>query len=125
MSQEENFEKLGSVEVSLSVAETWTANYRKASAEQDELGKKTGAYLIPLATLKSVLANPIDAVRAYKAINAAGEQVLVFVGTKLDEKGIYRDVFFSGDGAVENAESVVYDATRPCPPYGDPTSPLV
>jgi hypothetical protein len=124
MSQEENFEKLGSVEVSLSVAETWTANYRKASAEQDELGKKTGAYLIPLETLKSVLANPIDAVRAYKAINNAGEQVLVFVGTKLDEKGIYRDVFFSGD-TIENSESVVYDATRPCPPYGDPTSPLV
>lgn len=123
MSKEESFENLGSVEVGLSIAETWTANYRKATAEQDELGKKTGAYLIPLATLKSVLEHPIDAVRAYKAINTAGEQVLVFVGTKKDEKGIYRDVFFSGD-TVENEESVVYDATRPCPPYGDPSSPL-
>lgn len=124
MSQEQTFENLGSVEVELSVAEVWTANYRKASAEEEEAGRRTNAYLIPLATLKSVLEHPIDAVRAYKAINKAGEQVLVFVGTKLDDKGIYRDVFFSGN-EIENAESVVYDATRPCPPYGDPTSPLV
>lgn len=123
MSQEQTFENLGSVEVELSLAEVWTANYRKASAEE-EAGRRTNAYLIPLATLKSVLEHPIDAVRAYKAINKAGEQVLVFVGTKLDDKGIYRDVFFSGN-EIENAESVVYDATRPCPPYGDPTSPLV
>ncbi|MDA6072368.1 hypothetical protein NJT12_22320 [Flavobacterium sp. AC] len=124
MSKEQNLENLGGVEVELSVAKTWTAHYRKASREEEEAGRKTDAYLIPLATLKAVLENPIDAVRAYKAINNAGEQVLVFVGTKLDEKGIYRDVFFSGN-EIEEAQAVTYDATRPCPPYGDPASPLV
>lgn len=133
MSEKQNLENLGSVEVPLSVGETWAAKYRKAPGIEEDGKNKTTAYLIPLATLQAVLANPIDAVRAYKGINNAGEQCLIFVGTQLDEKtGIYKDVFFpaSGDSvnAAKEAEAtdaqVVYDATRPCPPNGDPTSPL-
>lgn len=123
MSKEQNLENLGGVEVELAVAKNWTANYRKAGKEEQEAEKKTDAYLIPLATLKAVLENPVDAVRAYKGINAAGEQILIFVGTKKDEKGIYRDVFFPAN-EIEDAGFVTYDATRPCPPYGDPASPL-
>ncbi|WP_316635692.1 hypothetical protein [uncultured Flavobacterium sp.] len=123
MSQEKNLENLGSVEIALSVGESWTANYRKIPGLEEDASKKTTAYLIPLATLQSVLKHQIDAVRAYKGINNAGQQVLIFVGTRLDADGIYRDVFFPGDG-IENGGEVVYDATRPCPPNGDPNSPL-
>lgn len=134
MSEKQNLENLGSVEVPLSVGEAWAAKYQKAPGADEDGKNKTTAYLIPLATLQAVLANPIDAVRAYKGINNAGEQCLIFVGTQLDEKtGIYKDVFFpaggSGEIAGREAETatdatVVYDATRPCPPNGDPTSPL-
>ncbi|SHM10344.1 hypothetical protein [Flavobacterium chilense] len=116
--------KLGSVEVALKEAKVWVDKYRKAPVENEENRKnRTNAYLIPLQTLKLVLDQDIDAVRAYKGINNAGEQVLLFVGTKLDkETGIYRDVFKPGN-ELENDE-VAYDATRPCPPNGDPESPL-
>lgn len=120
----ENLENLGSVEVALSTAKVWVDKYRKAPALEEDGRKKIDAYLIPLQTLKLVLDQDIDAVRAYKGINNAGEQVLLFVGTKLDKAtGIYRDVFKSGNG-VENDGPVTYDATRPCPPNGDPESPL-
>ncbi|MEP6803385.1 MAG: hypothetical protein ABI892_02600 [Flavobacterium sp.] len=120
MSEEKN---LGSVEVGLTQAKVWVDKYRKAPAENEEGKNKTNAFLIPLETLKLVLDQDIDAVRAYKGINNAGEQVLLFVGTKLDKKtGIYRDVFKTGS-ELEN-DDVVYDATRPCPPNGDPESPL-
>ncbi|WP_428229763.1 hypothetical protein [Flavobacterium sp.] len=116
-------ENLGSVEVALTEAKVWVDKYRKAPAENEEGKKKVDAYLIPLESLKLVLDQDIDAVRAYKGINNAGEQVLLFVGTKLDKKtGIYRDVFKSGS-EFEN-DAVAYDATRPCPPNGDPESPL-
>jgi hypothetical protein len=139
MAEDQNLENLGSVEVPLSVGQTWTAKYRKAPGIDEDGKNKITAYLIPLAALQGVLANPIDAVRAYKGINAAGEQCLIFVGTQLDEKtGIYKDVFFPANEvenaakaekvveATETAEDVVvvYDTSRPCPPYGDPSSPL-
>ncbi|KQX02327.1 hypothetical protein [Flavobacterium sp. Root420] len=116
-------QNFGSVEIPVTEAKVWAEKYRRApGSDEDEKNKITG-YLIPLETLKAVLGNPIDAVRAYKGINNAGEQVLFFVGTKLDEKGIYRDVFFPAN-EIENEGDVVYDATRPCPPNGDPDSPF-
>ncbi|MFB9077025.1 hypothetical protein ACFFLS_03740 [Flavobacterium procerum] len=124
-----DLQNLGSVEIPLSEGIVWAKKYRDAPKEDEEGNGKVNAYLIPLATLKLVLEQDIDAVRAYKGINNAGEQILMFVGTKLDPKtGIYRDVFFEGTGAGAEAKSndggVVYDATRPCPPNGDPESPM-
>ncbi|MCI9846971.1 hypothetical protein [Flavobacterium pectinovorum] len=116
----------GSVEIPLSEGAEWTKKYRDSKEVTGE-GKITG-YLIPLDALKLVLDQDIDAVRAYKGINNAGEETLIFVGTKLDpETGIYRDVFRSG--ANETAKTtaggaVVYDTSRPVPPFGDPASPL-
>jgi len=124
MSEKQN---LGSVEIPLKDGVDWAKKYHKAPASDEEGDKKTNAYLIPLESLKLVLAlKDISAVRAYKGINNAGEQVLMFVGTKLDpETGIYRDVFQSGtEGKYDLPTDVVYDATRPCPPNGDPESPL-
>jgi hypothetical protein len=124
MSEKQN---LGSVEVPLTEGVTWAKKYHKAPASDEEGDKKVDSYLIPLETLKLVLDQDISAVRAYKGINNAGEQVLMFVGTKFDPKtGIYRDVFKTGteEGKYDLPTDVVYDATRPSPPNGDPESPL-
>jgi hypothetical protein len=68
----------------------------------------------------------IDAVRAYVGINDLGEQTLMLVGTRLNVKtGIYEDVFPKAlNSEVAKEEEIVYDASRPCPPYGDPNSPM-
>lgn len=124
MSEKLNF---GSVEIPLSEGVEWTKKYRD-SKEVAEEGKKVTGYLIPLDALKLVLDQDIDAVRAYKGINNAGEETLLFVGTKFDpETGVYRDVFNSGlnqSARSTDGGSVVYDTSRPVPPFGDPDSPL-
>jgi hypothetical protein len=113
----------GKIEISLSVGKEWAKKYR--DSKEDEVKNKVDAYLIPLESLKLVLNQDIDAVRAYKGINDDGEQILMFVGTKLDEKtGIYVDVFPNEGNADATTGAVVYDGTRPCPPFGDPESPL-
>jgi len=120
------FKNLGSVEIPLAEGEQWAKNYREKGLGDVDGKKKVTGYLIPLETLKLVLAQDIDAVRAYKGINNAGEQILMFVGTKLNEEtGIYEDVFVNGSGLHLRApEPIIYDATRPVPPYGDPNSPM-
>lgn len=122
MSEKLNF---GSVEIPLSEGVEWTKKYRD-SKEVAEEGKKITGYLIPLNTLKLVLDQDIDAVRAYKGINNAGEETLLFVGTKFDPNtGIYMDVFNSGaESKITEGNFVVYDTLRPVPPFGDPDSPL-
>ena len=123
------------VEIPLSTGKKWAQNYRNEAIELKANDKKTDAYLIPLASLKAVLDQDIDAVRAYKGINDKGEQTLIFVGTKLDNAtGVYKDVFktvSSSAGSMkvlsasaEGDEEVVYDMVQPCPPYGDPDSPM-
>lgn len=123
MSEKLNF---GSVEIPLSEGVEWTKKYRD-SKELAEEGKKVTGYLIPLDALKLVLDQDIDAVRAYKGINNAGEETLLFVGTKFDpETGIYKDVFNDSTNTASRGEEgeVVYDTSRPVPPFGDPSSPL-
>ncbi|WP_163407485.1 hypothetical protein [Flavobacterium ajazii] len=121
MSEKLNF---GNVEIPLSEGIEWTKKYRDS---KEVAGEKITGYLIPLDALKLVLDQDIDAVRAYKGINNAGEETLIFVGTKFDsETGIYKDVFKSGINAAksEEASAVVYDTSRPVPPFGDPETPL-
>ncbi|CAA9201431.1 hypothetical protein ACHRVW_23035 [Flavobacterium collinsii] len=124
MSEEKN---LGSVEVSLAVGQEWARKFRNAKEDNK---KKVDAYLIPLESIKLVLDQDIDAVRAYVGINNAGEQNLMLVGTKLNPKtGIYVDVFkqqqsLAGARTAGDGEDVLYDASRPCPPYTDPDSPM-
>lgn len=117
---------LGSVEIPLTEGIVWADKYRKSIQTEEGRKKQVDGYLIPLETLKLVMNQDIQAVRAYKGINKAGEQTLIFVGAKWDAKeGIYVDVFKSEglEGGVEG-DSVVYDGARPVPPYGDPNSPL-
>jgi hypothetical protein len=114
----------GKIEITLPTAQTWVKKYKAPKAEDNS--KKVDAYLIPLESLQLVLNQQIDAVRAYKGINDAGEETLMFVGTVLDSKtGIYVDVFPNGIGNAESGDTeIVYDGSRPCPPYGDPNSPM-
>jgi translation elongation factor EF-Tu-like GTPase len=120
MAEEKN---LGSVEVSLAVGQEWAKKYRNTKEEEGR--KKVNAYLIPLESIKLVLEQDIDAVRAYVGINNAGEQNVMLVGTKLNkETGIYVDVFKKAVEAKNNGGDVVYDASRPSPPYDDPDSPM-
>ncbi|OXG04518.1 hypothetical protein BC749_10819 [Flavobacterium araucananum] len=121
MAEEKN---LGTVEVKLAVGQQWVKNYRNKK-EEDNGKKKINAYLIPLESIKLVLDQDIDAVRAYVGINTAGEQNVMLVGAKFDPKtGIYVDVFKKALGAENDGSDVVYDASRPCPPYDDPDSPM-
>lgn len=113
----------GKVKVGLKEAQKWVKKYKDSNGGGGS--KKIDAYLIPLESLNLVLAQDIDAVRAYVGINDLGEETLLFVGTKLNEKtGIYVDVFPSGVVYENVTEQVVYDGTKPCPPYGDPESPM-
>ena len=120
----ENFP--GSIEISLQTAEKWTKAF-KNNIEIEDSKKKVNAFLIPRESLEAVLALKTDAVRAYMGINDSNEKTLLFVGPNKDETGIYRDVFGTSQSEKDSSsdgESVVYDFTSPCPPNGDPKSPL-
>lgn len=114
----------GKIEITLPTAQEWVKKYKEPKLEAKS--KKIDAYLIPLESLQKVMDQKIDAVRAYKGINELGEETLMFVGTVLNTKtGIYEDVFpqaFNNEVASET--EIVYDGGRPCPPYGDPNSPM-
>lgn len=117
---------LGSVVITLAEGIKWADKYRKDMTTEEGRKKQVDGYLIPLESLKLVMDQDIQAVRAYKGINKAGEQTLILVGAKWDaEKEIYVDVFKEEKGeGVEGGIPEVYDGTRPVPPYGDPNSPL-
>ena len=121
----ENFP--GSIEISLQTAEKWTKAFQN-NIEIEDSKKKVNAFLIPRESLEAVLALKTEAVRAYMGINYNNEETLLFVGANKDETGVYRDVFGTSETEKEPNEdediSIVYDASRPCPPYGDPNSPL-
>ncbi|MFQ6602461.1 hypothetical protein [Flavobacterium sp. C3NV] len=113
----------GKIEISLAVGQEWSKKYKDSPEGREK--DSVNAYLVPLESLEAILklkeSLKIDATRAYKGINELGEQTLMFVGAKLNEKtGIYEDVFLDGDLGT----AVLYDGARPCPPFGDPTGPL-
>ncbi|MFH6960884.1 hypothetical protein ACHRV1_26115 [Flavobacterium aquidurense] len=115
----------GKIEISLAVGKEWSKKYK--DSPEGRAKDAVDAYLVPLESLEAILklkeSLKIDAARAYKGVNELGEQTLMFVGAKLNEKtGIYEDVFAVGDGDLGTA--VLYDGARPCPPFGDPTNPL-
>ena len=134
--------------ISKDTAQTWTALWRSRHP------KAPKAFLIPAADFVEVLneigvlndaeaaqaqarANKLNAnVRGYLGIdaNSNNEDKLIFVGTEVDDQGIYRDII---DGKVDgkdgqnanivggdNPSSGIYDFTSPCPPVCDPDSPL-
>lgn len=114
----------GKIEISLPTAQEWVKKYKEPKNEAKS--KKVDAYLIPLESLQKVMDQKIDAVRAYKGINESGEETLMLVGAVLNATtGIYEDVFPSTSNTARlTEEQIVYDGIIPCPPNGDPNSPM-
>lgn len=115
-------------EISLDTAEKWTKKWRDPKNELDAK-IKVRAFLIPKINLEMVLAQGIDAARAYIGINDDGVQTLMLVGTKYNsETLIYEDMLPKSTDSKDANEAAVpagiYDFSQPCPPQGDPSSPL-
>jgi hypothetical protein len=109
----------GPIQISLAVAKEWKKRYEDETIVEDNMNK-IKSYLIPRESLESVLKLEAEAVRAYIGINDQDEKALLFVGAKLDkETGKYIDVYgppVNQDGA-KTAQEIVYDGTRPSPPF--------
>jgi len=117
----------GPIQISLAKAKEWEKKYH-GDTTLAESKKKAIAFLIPRESLEKVLELDTEAVRAYIGINDQDEKTLLFVGAKLDkETGKYVDVYGQSSAlqktatvtadAEDAAEEVVYDGTRPSPPY--------
>lgn len=112
-------------DISLEVAQEWVAKWKKQT-DEETAKKRVNSFLIPKVNLEKVLAQGIDAARAYIGINDQGLQTLMIVGTTYNkETGIYEDqipnykALSSGDGAG------IYDFSEPSPPAtADPNSPM-
>lgn len=113
-------------EITLKVAQGWVATWKKTVGE--EVGKKkVDSFLIPKCNLEKVLAQGIDAARAYVGINDKGLQTLMIVGTKYNkETKIYVDMLpdYVSEGVTDGGGEI-YDFTEPSPPNtADPNSPM-
>jgi len=110
--------------ISLNEAQRWAKRWSKKEGDYNK-HHNVNAFLIPKVDLLEVLKEGVDAVRAYIGVDDNGTEKLMIVGTKLDPKtGIYVDMITVGIGNVEGEQDNIYDFTEPCPPAGDPKSPL-
>ncbi|HEY4628244.1 MAG TPA: hypothetical protein VIH02_03080 [Flavobacterium sp.] len=110
--------------ISLNEAQRWAKRWSKKEGDYNK-HHNVNAFLIPKVDLLEVLNEGVDAVRAYIGVDDNGAEKLMIVGTKLDPKtGIYVDMITVGIGNVEGEQDNIYDFTEPCPPAGDPKSPL-
>jgi hypothetical protein len=114
------------IEITLPTAQEWVRKYKETTLAAESRSQKVEGYLIPIESLQLVMKHKIDAVRAYIGINEEGDQALMLVGTRLNPKtGIYEDVFpKTANSAGAKEAEIVYDGTVPCPPNGDPNSPM-
>lgn len=116
----------GPIQISLAKAKEWEKKYH-GDTTAVESKKKAIGFLIPRESLEKVLELNTEAVRAYIGINDQDEKTLLFVGAELNkETGKYIDVYgrssalqktASLTSETENPEEIVYDGTRPSPPY--------
>lgn len=128
MSQEttsENHEQTKTVNaIPLKTAQKWAKRWSKEGGDYNK-HHHVNAFLIPKVDLQEVLKEGVDAVRAYIGIDDEGLEKLLIVGTKLDPvTGIYVDIITVRASDTEGLEDDIYDFTSPCPPNGDPNSPL-
>ncbi|MTH17349.1 hypothetical protein [Flavobacterium sp. LC2016-01] len=114
-------------DISLEVAQDWVAKWKKQT-DEETAKKRVNSFLIPKVNLEKVLAQGIDAARAYIGINDKGLQTLMIVGTTYNEEtGIYEDQIpgykVAAKAAAEGAG--IYDFSEPSPPTPpDPNSPM-
>ncbi|HET8810566.1 MAG TPA: hypothetical protein VFM65_09935 [Flavobacteriaceae bacterium] len=105
--------------ISLATAQIWAKKWRKEEGTYNA-HHEVHAFLIPKEDLTELLAEDVDAVRAYVGVDENNVEKLMIVGTKFNsETGEYEDMVPGG-----NPEGKIYDFTTPCPPICDPASPL-
>ncbi|MFV8328342.1 hypothetical protein [Flavobacterium sp. ZS1P14] len=110
--------------IPLKEAQKWAKRWAKKEGDYNK-HHQLNAFLIPKVDLLEVLAEGIDAVRAYIGVDENNVEKLMIVGTKFDaETGIYVDMITVGAANAGDQRDDVYDFTSPCPPNGDPSSPL-
>lgn len=110
--------------IPLKTAQKWAKRWSKEEGDYNK-HHHVNAFLIPKVDLLEVLKEGVDAVRAYIGIDDEGLEKLMIVGTKYDPAtGIYVDMISEGVGNATVAQDDIYDFTSPCPPNGDPKSPL-
>ncbi|MBG6185879.1 hypothetical protein [Flavobacterium sp. CAN_S2] len=110
--------------IPLKTAQKWAKRWTKREGNYNK-HHHVNAFLIPKVDLLEVLAEGVDAVRAYIGVNDEGVEKLMIVGTKFNpETGIYVDMITVGVGNSAGSEDNIYDFTEPCPPASDPESPL-
>lgn len=109
----------GPIQIPVATANEWEKRYQDDTSVEDSK-KKVKAFLVPRESLEKVLKLETEAVWAYLGINDQKEKTLLFVGAEYDkETGKWVNVYGTGDGVGggEGAEEVVYDGSRPSPPY--------
>lgn len=105
--------------INLSTAQTWAKKWRKVEGTYNA-HHELHAFLIPKEDITALLAENVDAVRAYLGVDDQNEEKLMLVGTKYDaQTNIYVDMV-----PGRTPEGKIYDFTNPCPPACDPKSPL-
>jgi hypothetical protein len=110
----------GPIQIPVATADKWEKRYDDDKSVEDSKNK-VKAFLIPRESLKKVLELDTEAVWAYLGINDQNEKTLLFVGAKYDkETKKWINVYGKGDGVEGGegaADDIVYDGTRPSPPY--------
>ena len=110
--------------IPLKTAQKWAKRWTKREGNYNK-HHHVNAFLIPKVDLLEVLAEGVDAVRAYIGVDDEGVEKLMIVGTKFNpETGIYVDMISGTLGDSAGVEDNIYDFTEPCPPASDPESPL-
>jgi hypothetical protein len=111
--------------IPLTEAQRWAKRWKKKEGNYNKHHELNG-FLIPKVDLQEVLAEGVDAVRAYIGVDDNNVEKLMIVGTKYDPvTKIYVDMITTV--GVEKNTAVadsIYDFTDPCPPASDPSSPL-
>jgi hypothetical protein len=111
--------------IPLKTAQKWAKRWRKLEGKYNK-HHRLEAFLIPKIDLLEVLAEGVDAVRAYIGVDNEGVEKLMLVGTKLNPvTGIYEDMITTKtDDSNGAGVGNIYDFTNPCPPASDPGSPM-
>lgn len=110
--------------ISLPEAKAWAKRWSKKEGHYNK-HHELSAFLIPKVDLIEVLAEGIDAVRAYIGVDENNVEKLMIVGTKYNpETDVYEDMITVGAGDAAAGQDDIYDFTKPCPPYCDTDSPM-
>lgn len=106
--------------IGLETARTWAKKWRKVEGTYNA-HHEVHAFLIPKDDITQLLDEGIDAVRAYIGVDENDEEKLMFVGTKYDAK---TDTYVDMTPVSVTNKGLIYDFTRPCPPFCDMSSAL-